>query len=380
MSEKCSRDPRIPRRRTFWERWPTRIAVIVILVTVAGVGLYPSLESIPGYAPWQDKASTVIRTIGLGGPLDAFENWLYSRHPPSDTAPDVRGRLTAASGSSPATYPYLPPLAVTADGRGWRPVTRSAGDPPMVDTALIQPDRLHRSVVVGVALIQSSAARAHLVAGTAEPPGTGSPGRTPPDRLADVVAAFNSGFKMSAHPGGFLLNGDIVRELVVGKASAVIDDRGRLTVGQWGRDVKMSPHVRTVRQNLALIVEGGRPVHGLDRNADLRWGSAKNQLQYTWRSGLGVTARGDVLYVAGDKLNLATLGAALAQAGAVTGMELDIHSGLESFSAWQSDGTGVARPRRLLSTMSGPAGRFIDPDLRDFFYFTTAGAAENAPG
>jgi hypothetical protein len=171
-----------------------------------------------------------------------------------------------------------------------------------------------------------------------------------------VVAAFKSGFKMSAHPGGFLLNGDTVRELVVGKASAVIDDRGRLTVGQWGRDVKMSPHVRSVRQNLALIVEGGRLVHGLDRNADLRWGSAKNQLQYTWRSGLGVTAHGDVLYVAGDKLNLAALGAALAQAGAVTGMELDIHSGLESFSAWVSDGTGVARPRRLLSTMSGPRG------------------------
>lgn len=97
MSEWCSRGPRVRRRRIFWERWPTGIAVIVMLVAVAGVGLYPSLESVPGYAPWQDKASTAIRQIELGGPLDAFENWLYSKHPPSDAPPDVRGRLTAAS-------------------------------------------------------------------------------------------------------------------------------------------------------------------------------------------------------------------------------------------------------------------------------------------
>ena len=113
---------------------------------------------------------------------------------------------------------------------------------------------------------------------------------------------------MSAHPGGFYLDGHGVGDLVDGKASAVIDDRGRLTVGQWGRDVGMTPSVRAVRQNLALIVDGGRPVPGLDRNVDLRWGNARNQLQYTWRSGLGVTAHGDVLYLAGDNLNLGPTG------------------------------------------------------------------------
>jgi hypothetical protein len=152
-----------------------------------------------------------------------------------------------------------------------------------------------------------------------------------------VVAAFNSGFKMSAQPGGFFIDTNTVRGLVDGKASAVIDDQGHLTVGQWGRDVHMNPHVRAVRQNLALIVDQGAAVPGLDRNTDLRWGNAHNQLQFTWRSGMGTTAHGDVVYVAGDQLNLAALAAALVQAGAVTGMELDMHAGMEFFSSWRAD-------------------------------------------
>jgi hypothetical protein len=359
-------NPRVP----FWERWSTRLAVVVMLVAVIGGGGYADLEAVPGYAPWQDKASTLMRQYGFGGALDAYENWWYTRHAPPDTTPDVRGLVTTTNGSPTAPYPYLPPLPVTADGRGWHPVARTPGEQAMVYTALLQPDYFHRSVVVAAALIRASAVRAHLVAGTAEPAATGSPGRIPPDRLPEVVAAFNSGFKMSAHPGGFYLDGHGVGDLVDGKASAVIDDRGRLTVGQWGRDVGMTPSVRAVRQNLALIVDGGRPVPGLDRNVDLRWGNARNQLQYTWRSGLGVTAHGEVLYLAGDNLNLVVLGAAMAGAGVVTGMELDIHSGLQFFSMWQGDGVSSPRPHRLLPTMVGPAERYVEPDIRDFFYFT----------
>lgn len=363
--------------RSFWEWWTTRVAVIGVLITVVSGGVYASVDSVPGYAPWQDKASTLMRQVGLGTALDVYENWLYSRHPPSDTPPDVRGLMAAMGGSTGPirAYSFLPALPVTADGAGWHPVIRTPGAQPLVYTALLQPDRFHRSVVVAAALLRSATVRAHLVAGTAEPPATGSAGRIPPAQLPDVVAAFNSGFKMSADPGGFFLNGNSIRDLVDGKASAVIDDQGRLFVGQWGRDVQMGPHIRAVRQNLALIVEQGRPVAGLGRNTDLRWGSAKNQLQYTWRSGLGITAHGDPVYLAGDKLNLVTLGAAMTQAGVVTGMELDIHSGLQFFSMWHGGGTRGLQPLRLLPTMVGPAQRYVQPDRRDFFYFTTSGAA-----
>jgi hypothetical protein len=74
-------------RVPFWERWTTRLAVVVMLVAVIGGGGYANLE-----------------------------------HAPPDTTPDVRGLLTTTNGSPTAPYPYLPPLPGTADGRGWHPV------------------------------------------------------------------------------------------------------------------------------------------------------------------------------------------------------------------------------------------------------------------
>ena len=86
-----------------------------------------------------------------------------------------------------------------------------------------------------------------------------------------------------------------------------------------------------VRQNLHLIVDKGRPVDAL---ADNNWGTTKNQVQYTWRSGLGVDAAGSLVYVAGANLNLVTLADALIQAGAVRGMQLDIHNEMVAFLSY----------------------------------------------
>jgi hypothetical protein len=359
--------------------------LVVIASTVFMGTLFVQMAVAPGYATWQDKTSTLLRAVGMGPALDEVETWLYTRSAPSDTPPDpasvtVAGSRANGPGAGPG-YPGLPPLAHTADNAGWHAVVGVPGGPPVVYTAVMQPDPLHRSIVVGVALVRSSAVQAHLEPGTVQPVRSGSPGQIPPGQLPDVAAAFNSGFKMSAFSGGFFLDGATVRTLVDGKASAVIDDKGRLSIGQWGRDIQMSSHVRAVRQNLALIVEGGQPVPGLDRNANLRWGTPRNQLQYTWRSAMGITRGGDIVYVAGDKLNLATLGVALAQAGAVTGMELDIHSGMEFFSSWSSDGAGGSTPQRLMPAMVGPADRYVRPDQRDFFYFTNHGGdASSATG
>jgi hypothetical protein len=358
-------------------RWTVCGAVLVVIASAVFIGtLFVQMSVAPGYATWQDKTSTVLRAVGMGPALDQVETWLYTRSVPSDTPPDPASvTMTGAGSNSPSAgpgYPGLPMLAHTADNAGWHAVVRVPGGPPVVYTAVTQPDPLHRSIVVGVGLVRSSAVQAHLEPGTVQPVRSGSAGQIPSEQLPDVAAAFNSGFKMSAYSGGFFLDGATVRTLVDGKASAVIDDTGRLSIGQWGRDIQMSSHVRAVRQNLALIVEGGQPVPGLDRNADLRWGTPRNQLQYTWRSAMGVTRSDDIVYVAGDKLNLATLGVALAQAGAVTGMELDIHSGMEFFSSWRSAAAGGSAPQRLMPAMVGPADRYVRPDQRDFFYFTAA--------
>lgn len=379
MRTKGSRASAQAQRRAGGEarlRWTARIAVGVALVAgLAWVTFYEHASGSPGYAAWQDKTSVLLRDAGLGGLLDRFDNLRFKRGAPPDTPPDPRsitlgaGSAAQPAGSDPA-YAGLPPLSQTADNAGWHPVIRIPGTAPAVYTAVIQPDPAHRSVVAGVAIVRADATRAHLMAGTALMPGLPSAGRIPPAQLSSVVAAFNSGLNMSARTGGLFVNGATVRTLVNGTASTVIDDQGRVAVGQWGRDMKMTVHVVAVRQNLNLIVDNGKPVAGLNANPDGRWGRPGNQLQYTWRSGLGTTAHGDVVYVAGDKLTLDSLARALAQAGAVRGMELNIGDGAPFFSGWQNDSSGSVRPERLLVTMSGPTDRYIRPEARDFFYFT----------
>ena len=302
-------------RRPPREWLDTTIALLLAAVAVAIAAFVGARVSTgDGYTSWQDKASSVVRSVGLGSVLDYVENWIYSVNGPGNTQPDLQALGAALPGrllGSTAQPSGLPALSSQSGNAGWRELGATPGTTPSVYAAFVQPDPLHRGVVVAVALMRSSLLQAHLVAGTVQPTRSGSAAKIPATDIANLVTAFNSGFKMSAHPGGFYLNGKTMVPLVNGKASAVIDDTGHLTVGRWGRDVQMSSHVTAVRQNLALVVDHGHAVAGLNRNVDNRWGSARNQFQYTWRSGLGVTAHGDVVYVAGNKLNLTTLAAAL---------------------------------------------------------------------
>jgi hypothetical protein len=239
-------------------------------------------------------------------------------------------------------------------------------------TTFVRPDPAHPSVVAGLAWIRSGDTAGHLVAGTRQPGGSGWPddAHVPTVDVPDLVATFNSGWKYRDIGGGFYLDGRPAVRLRNGDASLVIDDLGRMTVGQWGRDVTMGPHVRAVRQNLALVVDGGAAVPGLASNGNGLWGSSHNQLQFTWRSGVGTDAAGNLLYVAGHGLTLRTLARAMVEAGIQRGMELDIHGGMAAFSSWRPDRAGTVTPTKLLPDMPAPADRYLRPDQRDFFYVT----------
>jgi hypothetical protein len=71
-------------RTPFWERWTTRIVVVIMVVTVIGGGVLANAESVPGYAPWQDGASTLLRHLGFDSALDAYEHWRCTSGPGAD--------------------------------------------------------------------------------------------------------------------------------------------------------------------------------------------------------------------------------------------------------------------------------------------------------
>jgi hypothetical protein len=351
---------------------------VVVLIGIAAwpATSYVSALTYPGEASFTVRTVEWVRDHGGGGLVDVVENWWYAS-PPNAAAPNVAS-LPSPAVSSPSVPREPAPIRVMAglkplpgEGR-WAAGRAGPGGVPVIFTTFERPDPQHPSVVAGVARIDSHATRLQLVAGTTQPDRTGGPERAqvPVDARAGLVATFNSGFKMVDAHGGFYADGRTAKALRPGAASVVIRSDGSATVGEWGRDATLTADVVAVRQNLELVVDQGVPVAALADNSSGRWGSTHNQVQYTWRSGLGVDAAGNLIYVGGGGMNLTTLAAALVQAGAVRGMQLDMHTEMVDFLTYPAGADQVAYAVKLLPNMAGGANRYLLPDQRDFFAVT----------
>jgi hypothetical protein len=367
--------PRSPRRR---------VLAVGVAAAVAVLGVptasYVAALTAPGSTDWQTTTVEWIRDHHGGAAVDAVENRWYSRHRPAAAAPaadslpaTTAAPTTAAPAAPPAAPPALPVLAGQAPlaHEGEWTANPDGSPTPALYSAYFRPDAAYPDQIVGVAWMNQDLTRTHLFAGTAEPvPGTSaSAAQVPQTMRSTLEAVFNSGWKMADSQGGFYAGGREVVPLRDGAASLVIDGDGRVAVGRWNRDVRLGPGVAAVRQNLHLVVDGGRPVDGLSDNATGAWGSAHNQFQYTWRSGLGTDAAGDLVYVAGDQLTLAGLAGAMAAAGVQRGMELDIHPKTVTFTIVSPSPTGLDTTK-LLPAMVRPADRYLTPDHRDFLAVT----------
>jgi hypothetical protein len=368
----------------------------VLLLAVPGVS-YARAMVYPGNASWQERSVDWIREHGGNGIVNRIENWYYSRNAPKGSAPSPAALPTVptptpsatrsgtlllaaparpdlpAAGAVPVRLP-LPRGASPLPGEGTWVAGRVGRDGrPVLYRAYFRSDPAHPSVIAGVAWVRRGTTVAHLVAGTKQPGGSGWPygAQVAPADVMRLVATFNSGFKLNDVPGGFWEAGRTGKPLVAGQASLVIYRDGSVAVGDWGRDVSMTPDVVAVRQNLQLIVDGGQPVDGLNLNAFGHWGTSRNQHQYTWRSGVGTDRFGDLIYVSGDQMNLQMPAQAMSEAGVVRGMELDMHPGMTILSSWVPQGAGQRPiPTKLLPDMRGDPARYIQPDQRDFVYLT----------
>jgi hypothetical protein len=181
------------------------------------------------------------------------------------------------------------------------------------------------------------------------------------------VATFNSGFKIKDALGGYYADGHTVGALTRGAASLVVYRDGHTDVGAWGGSLHLGPDVVSVRQSLKLLVDNGRLAANLSSNVQSNWGATINGAYFVWRSGIGVTAAGDLVYVAGDALSVNTLAALLQRAGAVRAMQLDINVAWISYM-WYTPGSTLSAPvPHKLVGFQRPANRYFTPTSRDFF-------------
>jgi len=378
-------------RRTWFGRHPlsTGLAVAVVALGPLWWSLGSALAN-PAIGPTPaSRFVEWVRDHGGNGVVVWVENEWYSHHqPPLGGAPPKgaipapgRGRSGPGTGTGAgATVAHLPvPAAIPPfthppiAGEGqWHPAGRLVRGVPAVYEAFMRPDAVHTSVVVGVAWMDTTLLRATLYSGSYIPGGGPWRDSAPVSSASaqSLVVAFNSGFRLKDADGGYYAEGRTVYPLRKGAASLVIYDDGTATVGAWGRDVTSTAGVASVRQNLDLLVDGGHPVPGLNANDTSKWGFTLGNAVYVWRSGVGVTADGALVYVGGPGLNITTLADVLVRAGAVRAMELDINP------AWVNLATYAPAPpdtfaagvngTPLIPQMSGGASRYFGPWERDF--------------
>jgi len=348
------------------------------------------------------RAAEWFRDHGFSTFVNWIENEWYSHHPPP-----VGGKPPAGAIRRPTHKPLVvksgpphlsppPPIQPFASppiaGEGqWSAVGRTVDGIPALYVTTLRPDAVHTSYVVGVAWMDTKLLKATLYSGSQIPGGGPYPFTAPiePNAAKTLVAAFNAGFLMSAANGGYYTDGKTIVPLRTGAASFVVYKNGSSTVGQWGRDVTMTPNVVSVRQNLDLLVNNGQPVPGLNANDTTQWGATLGNAVYVWRSGLGVTADGALVYVGGPGLNITDLANILSRAGCVRAMELDINTDWVNFSYYTpSPPTAAATPNNgtmLLSLpneqMTGTAARYFQSWwARDFITMSAAPPTTTAAG
>jgi len=377
-------------------RWVvgTILTVMGMLLITAGLSIKQTLT-----APGSDGTSVRLaewgRDHGLGPVVTLAESIQYRLHPPaSGGTPDmtvleaaVQGTTTTVSrhhalrsGAVPVRPPMPTPDSPALPGEGVFVPVASGTNGNLVQTSHVRPDSVHTSYLTGVAWMS------HLDRFVLHP-GYTEPGAqhhwTEPDSLSGaaltgLLATFNGGFKLADAKGGYYDHGQTAGTLTDGAASFVIYRDGHATVGTWGRDVRMGPGVAFVRQNLKPLVTGGVVASNANSNVESNWGATVGGDVAVWRSGVGVTAQGDIVYATGDALTVKALAGILQRAGAVTAMQLDINRTWVSYMTYRHHGNGVTAHK--LADFQRPAMRYLQPTSRDFIAVYAPGPHGQAVG
>ncbi|HWX45631.1 MAG TPA: hypothetical protein VNY52_09960 [Solirubrobacteraceae bacterium] len=359
-----------------------------VLVTACVLALVPALISYASAMLAPSNSSLGIRSVewlrdhGAAGLVTKIESIYYSLEAPAKGGPGLHAlpRVGLSSGlaggvaGGPVPVVDRPPRVAplsrpTLPGEGvWHPtqVGESRNDPPLLLTTFRSDPSEYPRLVAGVAWINTSRTTVSLYAGRLEPsvelPLRG-PMEVPASYRHKLLATFNSGFKLADANGGWALDGHTYAPMRENQATFVRYANGRYDVTAWHGGPDVPPGVVFARQNLPLIVSGGRPNPNLNDGPE--WGATLGNAVQVWRSGIGVDSHGNLIYAAADYQTVGSLARILIHAGAVRAMELDINSYWVSFNAYAEP--GARQPSKLLEGMERPAERYLSPDDRDFF-------------
>lgn len=363
------------------------------LVTVGdAVELFRKVTGEPGtrFVRWAEE-------IYFEAAYDVKVWWSGNEDAPADgatvAAPLVVGGAAAVSvvkdpvdlvKSEPIDAP--PPRRPPASDIPWTPYVHPDGTASGIYTAQIFPNNTLPEEPVYLAWIDHEMVQPRWVPGVTEPEGDPAgkldrSGKVPARDQEKLVAAFNGGYLSKHGNFGAKFDGTTVIPLREGLATGAIKRDGTFLLGAYGRDIDpKDKDVITARQNLRLIVDGGQVPKDIQRRAHgaIRPTISENDplagdlKAHTWRSGLGITKDGDLLFAAGDFLDGAMLADSLQWAGAERAMQLDVNAPYFCvFVFFEPDGQGNLSPLVLGPKMTPRPGQFISSrSNKDFVYLT----------
>lgn len=370
-----------PGKRRLRDRLWVRVTsgAVVVLLAIVGWSVGHAL-TVPGGGSVSERLAEWARDHYLG-PVVTFGEWLTYSAPKKGGQPSfslaaprsayvnprVAGQKQALSYAPPPPLKTFSGKALPGEGQ-WRVLDYAHGIPAIYGTYL-RASSVYTSYVVGVASLNQSLLRFELRPGV-EDPGPGNwkaSSELAPGTRTGLEATFNGGFKIATAGGGFYLNGLTRGTLTNGAASLVYYRDGHLAIGVWGKSLHMTPDVVGVRQNLKPIVENGKVPASVSQNILTQWGATLGGGYYVWRSGVGITAGGRIVFAYGPALNVQELAAVLQRAGVVTGIQLDINPDWMSFEYYRpGDHPANPAPVNLLPDQIQPPNRYYSLSSRDF--------------
>jgi hypothetical protein len=383
--------------------WKTiTVVVLVALLSIPVLSLGKAVLK-QNSLSMSERAAEWMRDNNMGFILNNIESWWFSHNgPKSGGEPDrTIDVATTAAATGPTTHIGTAHLAKPANVKVpdgitavanegiWSPVGPQVGGAQTMYTTQVRPDSVHTSILDGLVWMDPKLVKFEVHPGTEEPGGKQTePAQVPLDRRLDLIAAFNGGFRMQDALGGYYLAGVTHKPLRDGAASLVVYKDGVASVGVWGRDFEMSPNVVAVRQNLDLIIDNGggfpfpggnpspkdkaapgEPADGLDNNQNGAWGDTLGNKVLVWRSALGVTADGALIFGYGGGLGARSLADLMVRAGCVRAMELDINPAWTTFNFYTAATPGnpsSVKGTKLLPDSEKSGNRYLSNDARDF--------------
>jgi Phosphodiester glycosidase len=309
-------------------------------------------------------------------------------HPAAPAVPAPQPEVAAVEPAPPfAPKPFKPPVPSVAgpsDGQ-WIAIADADADagqpskPPLFYKAIVHPDKRRSFAAVAVVAIDLSRVELTLVPGTVEPASTALPrgqrtGLVPPDQLADLVAAFNGGFKAEHGHFGMMIGGVALLPPRDTSCTIGLYNDGSLKIRTYPALKDSESDMRAYRQTPPCLVEEGLiNSRLLSAENTMGWGAAVGGDTVIRRSAVGLDADGKTLfYGLGVSVTADSLARAMLAAGADNAAQLDVNAIYPRFLfyAHPANEPPIVESPLIPDIEFGKHEYVGHPEVRDFFFLT----------